>query len=145
MLKNKQTTVSPLSKKGYLDTLCTSIVAFGGLSAVAINSFAAKELGQALVGVCNDIGKLLTQVFGPLCVLILAFAIISIVIGKSSKSADAGMDWAKRAILGFIAFNLLGSILSYGIGLFENTQQWSTVTNGTTAMVSPLIDLTALF
>lgn len=87
-------------------------------------AFAATELSAAIKSGCQSVGQLMTSILGPVCVLVLGFAIFSIIVGKNSKSAETGMDWAKRAIFGFIIFNLLGSILQYGVTLFSGTQQW---------------------
>lgn len=123
--------ISLLQKKDNLSSAIMGISSIVTLTAMPMVSFADNtELGAAITTLIGKIGTLLTTVFGPLCVLILAIAIITIIIGKNSKSAESGMEWAKRAVIGFIAFNLLGSILTYGISLFSQagTQQWGTVT-----------------
>lgn len=116
---------SPLTQKGgKFSAFATASM----LASLITCTFAATDLGKAIVSLCNGIGKLLTTVFGPLCILILGVAIVTIMIGKNSKSAESGMDWAKRACICFIIFNLLGAILTWGNSLFSgigtNVGEW---------------------
>ena len=101
-------------------------------AALTTVTFAARttDLASAVTSILNSIGTLLTSVFGPLCILVLGLAIVSILVGKNSKSAEQGMEWAKRACICFVVFNLLGSILTWGLGLFSNTNvsSWGTTT-----------------
>lgn len=123
----KQKINSPLQKRNYKSQLTAGLTALT-MSAVPMFGFAADLISDAVVDLCNKVGTTLTNIFGPVCILILGFAIFTIIMGKNSKSADEGMSWAKRAIFGFIAFNLLGTVLRYGVGLFAGTQQWGAVT-----------------
>lgn len=127
MFKSKQ--ISPLQNTkglGYkIGAGATTLALFG---ASFVPTFAAVTLSDAVISICNKIGTLLTQVFGPLCILVLGIAIISIMVGQNSKSAENGMSWAKRACGCFIAFNILGSVLTWGLTLFSNTNvsAWGT-------------------
>lgn len=127
MLKTNQ--ISPLQKNSVASQMIAAITTFSSLALMPLYSFAAKTgLDSAVNKILEKIGLSLTNILGPLCVLILGIAIFTIIVGKNSKSAESGMDWAKRSIIGFIAFNLLGSILAYGNDLFVglNTRQWVT-------------------
>lgn len=134
MKKNNVLCVSKqnnILKRSY-QTLTMAFVSVLTFLMTSAYGFAATDLATAIKNICTKIGTTLTSILGPVCVLVLGFAIFSIIVGKNSKSAETGMDWAKRAIIGFIIFNLLGTILTYGIGLFSGTQQWG----ATSAMIT---------
>lgn len=122
---------SPLTQKG---NKFSAFATASMLASLVTCTFAAgTDLSGAIVSLCNKIGSLLTTIFGPLCILILGVAIITIMIGKNSKSAESGMDWAKRACICFVVFNLLGAILTWGLSLFSgtNVSGWGNVTDNT--------------
>lgn len=120
MLTKKNTLQNKNSKK--LSNCISAMVAFAVISAMAVQAFAATGLSDAILNVIKSLGTLLNTVFTPLCVLVLGISIVTIMIGKSSKSADEGISWAKRAVGCFVVFFLLGSILTYGVSLFAGTQ-----------------------
>lgn len=120
MLTKKNTLQNKNSKK--LSNCISAMAAFAVTSAMAVQAFAATGLSDAILNVIKSLGTLLNTVFTPLCVLVLGISIVTIMIGKSSKSADEGISWAKRAVGCFVVFFLLGSILTYGVGLFAGTQ-----------------------
>lgn len=120
MLTKKNTLQNKNSKK--LSNCISAMVAFAVTSAMAVQAFAATGLSEAILNVIKSLGTLLNTVFTPLCVLVLGISIVTIMIGKSSKSADEGISWAKRAVGCFVVFFLLGSILTYGVSLFAGTQ-----------------------
>lgn len=120
MLTKKNTLQNKNSKK--LSNCISAMVAFAVTSAMAVQAFAATGLSDAILNVIKSLGTLLNTVFTPLCVLVLGWSIVTIMIGKSSKSADEGISWAKRAVGCFVVFFLLGSILTYGVSLFAGTQ-----------------------
>lgn len=102
---------SSLIAAGSLATLAT-------LSSAVLPIFAASDPQTVILNVINSLGSILTTIFPPLCVLILGFCIIGLMMGRSSKSAENSLSWAKRAVGGFIGFNCLGLILEYGTKLF---------------------------
>lgn len=120
MLTKKNTLQNKNSKK--LSNCISAMAAFAVTSAMAVQAFAATGLSEAILNVIKSLGTLLNTVFTPLCVLVLGWSIATIMIGKSSKSADEGISWAKRAVGCFVVFFLLGSILTYGVSLFAGTQ-----------------------
>lgn len=120
MLTKKNTLQNKNSKK--LSNCISAMAAFAVTSAMAVQAFAATVLSDAILNVIKSLGTLLNTVFTPLCVLVLGWSIVTIMIGKSSKSADEGISWAKRAVGCFVVFFLLGSILTYGVSLFAGTQ-----------------------
>lgn len=120
MLTKKNTLQNKNSKK--LSNCISAMAAFTVTSAMAVQAFAATGLSDAILNVIKSLGTLLNTVFTPLCVLVLGISIVTIMIGKSSKSADEGISWAKRAVGCFVVFFLLGSILTYGVSLFAGTQ-----------------------
>lgn len=120
MLTKKNTLQNKNSKK--LSNCISAMAAFAVTSAMAVQAFAATGLSEAILNVIKSLGTLLNTVFTPLCVLVLGWSIVTIMIGKSSKSADEGISWAKRAVGCFVVFFLLGSILTYGVSLFAGTQ-----------------------
>lgn len=120
MLTKKNTLQNKNSKK--LSNCISAMAAFAVTSAMAVQAFAATGLSDAILNVIKSLGTLLNTVFTPLCVLVLGVSIVTIMIGKSSKSADEGISWAKRAVGCFVVFFLLGSILTYGVSLFAGTQ-----------------------
>lgn len=120
MLTKKNTLQNKNSKK--LSNCISVMAAFAVTSAMAVQAFAATGLSEAILNVIKSLGTLLNTVFTPLCVLVLGISIVTIMIGKSSKSADEGISWAKRAVGCFVVFFLLGSILTYGVSLFAGTQ-----------------------
>lgn len=120
MLTKKNTLQNKNSKK--LSNCISAMAAFAVTSAMAVQAFAATGLSDAILNVIKSLGTLLNTVFTPLCVLVLGISIVTIMIGKSSKSADEGVSWAKRAVGCFVVFFLLGSILTYGVSLFAGTQ-----------------------
>lgn len=120
MLTKKNTLQNKDSKK--LSNCISAMAAFVVTSAMAVQAFAATGLSEAILNVIKSLGTLLNTVFTPLCVLVLGISIVTIMIGKSSKSADEGISWAKRAVGCFVVFFLLGSILTYGVSLFAGTQ-----------------------
>ena len=120
MLTKKNTLQNKNSKK--LSKCISAMAAFAVTSAMAVQAFAATGLSDAILNVIKSLGTLLNTVFTPLCVLVLGISIVTIMIGKSSKSADEGISWAKRAVECFVVFFLLGSILTYGVSLFAGTQ-----------------------
>lgn len=120
MLTKKNTLQNKNSKK--LSNCISAMAAFAVTSAMAVQAFAATGLSDAILNVIKSLGTLLNTVFTPLCVLVLGISIVTIMIGKSSKSADEGISWAKRAVECFVVFFLLGSILTYGVSLFAGTQ-----------------------
>lgn len=120
MLTKKNTLQNKNSKK--LSNCISAMAAFAVTSAMAFQAFAATGLSDAILNVIKSLGTLLNTVFTPLCVLVLGISIVTIMIGKSSKSADEGISWAKRAVGCFVVFFLLGSILTYGVSLFAGTQ-----------------------
>ena len=120
MLTKKNTLQNKDSKK--LSNCISAMAAFAVPSAMAVQAFAATGLSEAILNVIKSLGTLLNTVFTPLCVLVLGISIVTIMIGKSSKSADEGISWAKRAVGCFVVFFLLGSILTYGVSLFAGTQ-----------------------
>ena len=120
MLTKKNTLQNKNSKK--LSNCISAMAAFAVTSAMAVQAFAATGLSDAILNVIKSIGTLLNTVFTPLCVLVLGISIVTIMIGKSSKSADEGISWAKRAVACFVVFFMLGSILTYGVSLFAGTQ-----------------------
>lgn len=120
MLTKKNTLQNKNSKK--LSNCISAMAAFAVTSAMAVQAFAATGLSDAILNVIKSLGTLLNTVFTPLCVLVLGWSIVTIMIGKSSKSADEGISWAKRAVGCFVVFFLLGSILTYGVSLFAGTQ-----------------------
>lgn len=120
MLTKKNTLQNKHSKK--LSNCISAMAAFAVTSAMAVQAFAATGLSEAILNVIKSLGTLLNTVFTPLCVLVLGISIVTIMIGKSSKSADEGISWAKRAVGCFVVFFLLGSILTYGVSLFAGTQ-----------------------
>lgn len=120
MLTKKNTLQNKNSKK--LSNCISAMAAFAVTSAMAVQAFAATGLSDAILNVIKSLGTLLNTVFTPLCVLVLGISIVTIMIGKSSKSADEGISWAKRAVGCFVVFFLLGSILTYGVSLFAGTQ-----------------------
>lgn len=120
MLTKKNTLQNKNSKK--LSKCISAMAAFAVTSAMAVQAFAATGLSDAILNVIKSLGTLLNTVFTPLCVLVLGWSIVTIMIGKSPKSADEGISWAKRAVGCFVVFFLLGSILTYGVSLFAGTQ-----------------------
>lgn len=120
MLTKMNTLQNKNSKK--LSNCISAMAAFAVTSAMAGQAFAATGLSEAILNVIKSLGTLLNTVFTPLCVLVLGISIVTIMIGKSSKSADEGISWAKRAVGCFVVFFLLGSILTYGVSLFAGTQ-----------------------
>lgn len=120
MLTKKNTLQNKNSKK--LSNCISAMAAFAVTSAMAVQAFAATGLSDAILNVIKSLGTLLNTVFTPLCVLVLGISIVTIMIGKSPKSADEGISWAKRAVGCFVVFFLLGSILTYGVSLFAGTQ-----------------------
>lgn len=120
MLTKMNTLQNKNSKK--LSNCISAMAAFAVTSAMAVQAFAATGLSDAILNVIKSLGTLLNTVFTPLCVLVLGISIVTIMIGKSSKSADEGISWAKRAVGCFVVFFLLGSILTYGVSLFAGTQ-----------------------
>lgn len=122
---------SPLENKSVAQNFGAFVAAVPAVATLTVTTFAATELSAAIKSVLNSIGTLLTSVFGPLCILVLGLAIVSILIGKNSKSAESGMEWAKRACICFVVFNLLGSILTWGLTLFSGTNvgAWGTTTD----------------
>lgn len=120
MLTKKNTLQNKNSKK--LSNCISAMAAFAITSAMAVQAFAATGLSDAILNVIKSLGTLLNTVFTPLCVLVLGISIVTIMIGKSPKSADEGISWAKRAVGCFVVFFLLGSILTYGVSLFAGTQ-----------------------
>lgn len=120
MLTKKNTLQNKNSKK--LSNCISAMAAFAATSAMAVQAFAATGLSDAILNVIKSLGTLLNTVFTPLCVLVLGISIVTIMIGKSPKSADEGISWAKRAVGCFVVFFLLGSILTYGVSLFAGTQ-----------------------
>lgn len=120
MLTKMNTLQNKNSKK--LSNCISAMAAFAVTSAMAVQAFAATGLSEAILNVIKSLGTLLNTVFTPLCVLVLGISIVTIMIGKSSKSADEGISWAKRAVGCFVVFFLLGSILTYGVSLFAGTQ-----------------------
>lgn len=120
MLTKKNTLQNKNSKK--LSNCISAMAAFAVTSAMAVQAFAATGLSEAILNVIKSLGTLLNTVFTPLCVLVLGWSIVTIMIGKSPKSADEGISWAKRAVGCFVVFFLLGSILTYGVSLFAGTQ-----------------------
>lgn len=120
MLTKKNTLQNKNSKK--LSNCISAMAAFAVTSVMAVQAFAATGLSEAILNVIKSLGTLLNTVFTPLCVLVLGISIVTIMIGKSSKSADEGISWAKRAVECFVVFFLLGSILTYGVSLFAGTQ-----------------------
>lgn len=120
MLTKKNTLQNKNSKK--LSNCISAMTAFAVTSVMAVQAFAATGLSDAILNVIKSLGTLLNTVFTPLCVLVLGISIVTIMIGKSSKSADEGISWAKRAVGCFVVFFLLGSILTYGVSLFAGTQ-----------------------
>lgn len=120
MLTKKNTLQNKNSKK--LSNCISAMAAFAVTSAMAVQAFAATGLSDAILNVIKSLGTLLNTVFTPLCVLVIGISIVTIMIGKSPKSADEGISWAKRAVGCFVVFFLLGSILTYGVSLFAGTQ-----------------------
>lgn len=120
MLTKKNTLQNKNSKK--LSKYISAMAAFAVTSAMAVQAFAATGLSDAILNVIKSLGTLLNTVFTPLCVLVLGWSIVTIMIGKSSKSADEGISWAKRAVGCFVVFFMIGSILTYGVSLFAGTQ-----------------------
>ena len=120
MLTKMNTLQNKNSKK--LSNCISAMAAFAVTSAMAGQAFAATGLSEAILNVIKSLGTLLNTVFTPLCVLVLGISIVTIMIGKSSKSADEGISWAKRDVGCFVVFFLLGSILTYGVSLFAGTQ-----------------------
>ena len=120
MLTKKNTLQNKNSKK--LSNCISAMVAFAVTSAMAVQAFAATGLSDAILNVIKSLGTLLNTVFTPLCVLVLGWSIVTIMIGKSPKSADEGISWAKRAVGCFVVFFMIGSILTYGVSLFAGTQ-----------------------
>lgn len=120
MLTKKNTLQNKNSKK--LSNCISAMAAFAVTSAMAVQAFAATGLSEAILNVIKSLGTLLNTVFTPLCVLVLGWSIVTIMIGKSSKSADEGISWAKRAVGCFVVFFMIGSILTYGVSLFAGTQ-----------------------
>lgn len=120
MLTKKNTLQNKNSKK--LSNCISAMAAFAVTSAMAVQAFAATGLSDAILNVIKSLGTLLNTAFTPLCVLVLGISIVTIMIGKSPKSADEGISWAKRAVGCFVVFFLLGSILTYGVSLFAGTQ-----------------------
>lgn len=120
MLTKKNTLQNKNSKK--LSNCISAMTAFAVTSVMAVQAFAATGLSDAILNVIKSLGTLLNTVFTPLCVLVIGISIVTIMIGKSSKSADEGISWAKRAVGCFVVFFLLGSILTYGVSLFAGTQ-----------------------
>ncbi len=120
MLTKKNTLQNKNSKK--LSNYISAMAAFAVTSAMAVQAFAATGLSDAILNVIKSLGTLLNTVFTPLCVLVLGYSIVTIMIGKSSKSADEGISWAKRAVGCFVVFFMIGSILTYGVSLFAGTQ-----------------------
>lgn len=120
MLTKKNTLQNKNSKK--LSNCISAMTAFAVTSVMAVQAFAATGLSDAILNVIKSLGTLLNTVFTPLCVLVIGISIVTIMIGKSPKSADEGISWAKRAVGCFVVFFLLGSILTYGVSLFAGTQ-----------------------
>lgn len=120
MLTKKNTFQNKNSKK--LSNCISAMAAFAVTSAMAVQAFAATGLSEAILNVIKSLGTLLNTVFTPLCVLVLGWSIVTIMIGKSPKSADEGISWAKRAVGCFVVFFMIGSILTYGVSLFAGTQ-----------------------
>ena len=96
MLTKKNTLQNKNSKK--LSNCISAMAAFAVTSAMAVQAFAATGLSDAILNVIKSLGTLLNTVFTPLCVLVLGISIVTIMIGKSPKSADEGISWAKRAV-----------------------------------------------
>lgn len=120
MLTKKNTLQNKNSKK--LSNCISAMAAFAVTSAMAVQAFAATGLSDAILNVIKSLGTLLNTVFTPLCVLVIGWSIVTIMIGKSPKSADEGISWAKRAVGCFVVFFMIGSILTYGVSLFAGTQ-----------------------
>lgn len=128
MCNSKQT--NSLEKRDLCKKYGPAMSVFPLIATLTATTF-AKDLNEAIISILNGVGTLLTSVFGPLCILVLGLAIVSILVGKNSKSAEQGMEWAKRACICFVVFNLLGAILTWGFDLFNglgtNVSDWGNV------------------
>lgn len=72
---------------------------------------------EIVTNILQGIGKVLTTIFSPLCVLIVAIAIIGLVLGRDPKSSATYYAWIKRTIVCFVVFNVIGSLFTWGEGL----------------------------
>lgn len=105
-------------KKATKQFIASAMTTVGAMSALVLPTLAYSTPEQIIKKVITSIGGIMTSIFSPLCVLILGIAIVSIILCKDSKGATNGISWAKRAVIGFVIFNCLGSILQYGTQLF---------------------------
>lgn len=104
-------------KKINKQSLAGALTTLSTMSIMVLPAFAYSTPEEIIKKVITSIGGIMTSIFSPLCVLILGIAIVSIILCKDSKSATSGFSWAKRAVIGFVVFNCLGSILQYGTDL----------------------------
>lgn len=74
---------------------------------------------EAFVGVFQKVYTDIAGVFSLICVLAGAVALITLLFGKSDKSATSAWSWIKRIAIAWVLFNSLGTIVSYGDALLE--------------------------
>ena len=93
------------------------ITALASLTALT-PAFAATDMTKILKGAIASVQTTVTAIFNPLCVLALGICICILVMGRNSKSADSSMSWAKRIVICFVVFNMMGTLLAWVSGLF---------------------------
>lgn len=83
-------------------------------------------LVNAVVKICNDIGKFLTAIINPICAVLIGVSLFSIIFGTNSHSTENAIDKIKKISICFIIFNCLGLILTYGTSLMAGIggQYW---------------------
>lgn len=72
---------------------------------------------EIVINILKGIGTVLTTIFSPICVLIVAIAIIGLVLGRDPKTSATYYSWIKRTIVCFVIFNVIGSLFTWGEGL----------------------------
>lgn len=82
----------------------------------ATPAFADGDLQGLLLGAINAVRTIISAIFNPLCIVALGVCIAILVLGRNSKSADSSMSWAKRIVICFIVFNILGTLVTWLTG-----------------------------
>ena len=90
-------------------TLFSTVPIFAAGNSDAGNSDITALLQQAI----GAVKTIISGIFDPLCIVALGICIVILVLGRNSKSADSSMSWAKRIIICFIVFNILGTLLAW--------------------------------
>lgn len=69
---------------------------------------------EAFMSVIQKLYSDLAGVFSLICVLAGAVALVTLLFGRSDKSATSAWSWIKRIVIAWALFNALGAIVSYG-------------------------------